>query len=79
MGIKPSPDFAQEVMEEIFRNMNHVQVYINNIGIFAQSWEHHQTIISQVLKQLEDNSFTVNQLHLNVSGPSKKPIGLVTG
>jgi hypothetical protein len=61
MGVKQSPDFAQEVMEDIFRDMLDVEVYINDIGIFAQSWEHHQIIVSEVLKLLEDNGFTGSQ------------------
>jgi hypothetical protein len=49
-------------MEDIFRDMPDVEVYIDEIRIFAQSWEHHQTIVVEVLKQLEDNGFTVNPL-----------------
>jgi hypothetical protein len=44
MGVKESPGFAQEVMEDIFRDMKDVKLYINNIVIFAQS----------------DNGFSVN-------------------
>ena len=62
MGIKQSPDFAQEVMEDIFWDMPDVKVYIDDIGIWAQSWEHHQKVISEVLERLENNGFTVNPL-----------------
>jgi hypothetical protein len=46
MGVKQSPNFAQEVMEDIIWDMTDVEVYIDDIGIFTQSWEHHQTIVS---------------------------------
>ena len=50
-GVKQSPDFAQEVMEDIFQDMNDdIEVYIDGIGIFAQSWKHHQKIVREVLK-----------------------------
>jgi hypothetical protein len=62
MGVKQSPNFAQEVMEDIFRYMQDVEVYIGDIGIWAQSWEHHQQVISEVLKRLETNGFTLNPL-----------------
>ena len=32
MGVKQSPDFAQEIMEEIFHDMDDVDVYIDDIG-----------------------------------------------
>jgi putative transposase len=60
MGVKQSPDFAQEVMEDIFRDMENVEVYINDIGIWAQSWAHHHKIVDKVLHRLELNRFTVN-------------------
>jgi hypothetical protein len=42
-----SPDFAQEVMEDIYLDMTDVEVYTDHIGIFAQSWDHHQKIVAQ--------------------------------
>jgi hypothetical protein len=62
MGIKQSPDFAQEIMEDIFSDMVNVEIYIDDIGIWAQSWEHHQKVVAEVLEQLETNGFTVNPL-----------------
>ncbi len=62
MGVKQSPNFAQEVMEDIFRDMEDVKVYIDDIGIWAQSWQHHQKIVEEVLQRLESNGFTVNPL-----------------
>jgi hypothetical protein len=41
MGLKCSSDFAQETMEDIFRNINDKELYINNIGAFSPNWEHH--------------------------------------
>ena len=39
-----------------------VEVYIDDIRIFTQSWDHHQSIVSEVLRQPEYNGFTVNPL-----------------
>ncbi len=39
MGLKCSPDFAQEVMENIFRDISETEIYIDDIGVFTNSWE----------------------------------------
>jgi hypothetical protein len=46
MGLKSSPDFAQEVMENIFRDVAEVDIYIDDIGIFSDSWEQHLTVLT---------------------------------
>jgi hypothetical protein len=77
MGVKQLPDFAQEVMEDIFWDMLDVEVYMDNIQIFAQSWEHQQAIVSEVLRRLEDNGFTVNPLKCEWA--VQEPTGSVIG
>ena len=49
MGLKWSPDYAQEVMENIFCNVTDADVYIDDIGAFSNSWEEHMTLISKIL------------------------------
>ena len=56
------PWHAQEVMENIFRDVNNAEVYIDDIGAFSNSWEEHMTLISKILILLQDNGFTVNPL-----------------
>ena len=63
MGLKCSPDFAQEVMENIFHDMKKdLDVYIDDVGCFSESWEHHIKLLDEVLRRLKDNGFTVNPL-----------------
>ena len=62
MGLKCSPDFAQEVMENIFRDVSEAEVYIDDIGVFSDSWQQHMTVLSIVLQKLQENGFTVNPL-----------------
>ncbi len=69
MGLKCSPDFAQETMENIFCNINDEEVYINDVCAFSPNWEHHLLLLCTILIKLQENSFTVNPLKCN------KPIG----
>jgi hypothetical protein len=62
MGLKCSPDFAQETMENIFRDVEDAEVYIDDIGAFSNTWEHHMNLLRIILQKLQDNGFTVNPL-----------------
>jgi hypothetical protein len=45
MGLTCSPDFAQEVTKNIFRDVEDAEVYINDIGAFSNIWEEHMTLL----------------------------------
>jgi hypothetical protein len=62
MGLKCSPDFAQEVMENIFQDDEDAEVYIDNIGAFSHSWDDHIALLCTILTKLQDNGFPVNPL-----------------
>ncbi len=62
MGLKCSPDFTQEVMENIFQEVEDAEVFIDDIGAFSNSWEEHMALLSKILTLLQDNGFNVNPL-----------------
>ena len=62
MGLKCSPDYAQEVMENIFQDVTDAEVYIDDIGAFSNSWEQHIALLHIILGKLQENGFTVNPL-----------------
>ncbi|KAL7464302.1 hypothetical protein ACHAXS_004637 [Conticribra weissflogii] len=77
MGLKCAPNFAQQVMEEVLHNVNDTGIYLDNIGAFLMTWEHHILLLDKsytVLKQM-DSQLTL----LNANGPFKKLTGLATG
>ena len=62
MGVKQSPDFAQQVMEETLHGINEVESYIDDVGCFNTSWESHLKTLDKVLTRLQDANFTINPL-----------------
>ena len=62
MSLQCSPDFAQEIMENIFRDIDDAEVYIDDIGIFSDSWDQHMAVLRIVLQKLQANGFTVKML-----------------
>jgi len=61
MGISQSPDIAQQVMEDTLRDlMDDLEVYIDNIACFSNSWDHHLILLEKVLSRLQDSGFTIN-------------------
>ena len=62
MGVSQSPDIAQEVMEDLFRVLEQTDVYIDDIGVFDNSWQDHLHSLDQVLSILQTHNFTVNPL-----------------
>jgi GTP cyclohydrolase I len=62
LGLKCSPDYAQEVTENIFRDVTDAEVYIDDIGAFSNSREHHMALLHIILGKLQENGITVNPL-----------------
>ena len=62
MGVKQSPDIAQEVMENILWDIDDCDVSIDDVGAFSPTWEHHLQLLHKILTCLQDNNFTVNPL-----------------
>jgi RNase H-like domain found in reverse transcriptase/Reverse transcriptase (RNA-dependent DNA polymerase) len=60
MGVKQSYDIAQEVMENLFRDLDNIEVYIDDIGCFSSSFSTYTNTLDIILTQLEQNGFTVN-------------------
>ena len=59
-GINQGPDIAQETMERIFRDIEDIENYFDDMAIFSDDWESHLQLLKTVLQRLQDNGFTVN-------------------
>ena len=49
-------------MKNTSRDSDEAEVYIDDIGVFSDSWEKHMATLREVLHKLQDNGFTVNPL-----------------
>jgi transposase InsO family protein len=61
MGVKQSPDFAQEIIEHVLRDLD-VETYIDDIGAFDMDWDSHLKSLDEILRRLKINGFKVNPL-----------------
>ena len=62
MGISQSIDIVQEIMETVLADMPDVEVYLDDIAIFSNSWDDHLAAVQRVLRRLEEKGFTINPL-----------------
>ena len=60
MGRICSPHICQELMENIFRDIEDSDVFIDDIGAFSKSWKSHVQLLHKIFTRLQDNGFTVN-------------------
>ena len=49
-------------MEEVLRGIEEIECYIDDIGVFTDSWARHMAVLEEVLTRLENNGFTINPL-----------------
>jgi hypothetical protein len=75
MGLKCSPDFAREVIENIFQEVEDAEVYIDDIGAFSNSWEEHMALLCRIFTLLQDNGVTVDPLKCDWAGKETDWLG----
>ena len=57
VGLTCPPDICQELMENIFRDIEDSDVFIDDIGAFSKCWKSHLKLLHQILTRLQDNGF----------------------
>jgi hypothetical protein len=62
MGCCQSSDLAQEIMESVLADLEFSEVFIDDVGVFSQTWKQHLQYLEKVLQRLQDNNFTINPL-----------------
>ena len=59
MGMKQSSDIAQDIMENLFLDIDDIEIYIDDIGCFSSTSSSHIQTLDIILTRLEQNGFTV--------------------
>ena len=64
MGLKPAPDIAQEYIEKTIGDLKEegVEVYIDDVGLFSNTFEQHMSLIKKVVARLQEAGFKINPL-----------------
>ena len=62
MGVSESPDIATEKMHAVLDDIEGIEFYMDDIGIFSSTWPTHLSLLSTVLGRLEQVGFTINPL-----------------
>ena len=63
MGLKWSPDIAQAIIENVLSDVKNADVYIDDVGVFSNDWNHHINLLATILRRLCKNGFTSNPLN----------------
>ncbi|KAL7476299.1 hypothetical protein ACHAW6_002173 [Cyclotella cf. meneghiniana] len=62
LGLKYSLDIVQSIIESILAGIDDADVYIDDIGAFSQTWDHHLKSLGNILHCLRENGFAINPL-----------------
>ena len=57
--------FAQSRMEEVLRGVEDTEIYIDDIGIFSNSWDNHLKRLNTVLDKLQEDNFIITLGNVN--------------
>ena len=78
MGLTNCPDIFQSVMHPLFQDIPEVECFIDDIGVFTNKiFDHHLSIVKQVLLRLEESGFTINPLKCDWAVTSTDYLGFL--
>ena len=62
MGISESPNIPTEMMHSVLDDIDSIEFYMDDIGVFTTTSTDHVSLLSTVLGHLENVGFTINLL-----------------
>lgn len=74
-GIKTAPEVFHKTYKEIFKDIENVEVYIDDIIIYAKDINHHNQILEKVLNRAESSGVKFKEEKLKLAQPKVKFLG----
>ena len=62
MSVSESPDIVTEMMHSVLDDIDGIEFYMDDIGVFSPMWTSHLSLLSTILGCLENVGFTINPL-----------------
>lgn len=59
MGLKSSPNIAQSMIKSMSADLDEVEVYVDDFGIFGNDYESHLATVDKVLSRLQASGFKI--------------------
>ena len=74
-GMKNSSQAFQQLMDQVFKNLQFVFIYLDDILIASRSEEEHRRHLREVLEKLRDNGMAINVSKCVLGQASVKYLG----
>ena len=78
-GMKNSGSCFQRMMNEVLRGAEGCTVYIDDIVVYADSWNEHMTRLRELFRRLEDANLTVNLSKSEFGKARLEYLGFIVG
>ena len=62
MGVSKLLDIATKMMHSVLDDIDSIEFYMDDIGVFTTTWTNHVSLLSTVLGHLKNVGFTINPL-----------------
>lgn len=74
-GLKHMSSIFQRIMNKLFKDIDYVFVYIDNILIFSDTWEEHARQVKKVMEMLHGVGFKIKRSKLTVGASQVRTLG----
>lgn len=78
-GLRNAPATFQRLMNRVISGLEGVAVYLDDVGVFSDSWEKHLVGIADLLSRFEEAGLTINLAKCEFAKATVTYLGKVVG